>query len=86
MTTRSEIERRVDELAGEHTGRAFANAIRAYNAGLDSPAQELLKEVLLERAADFDQALMERVDSRGWFRRQWDRAGGSSPHVDRRHR
>jgi hypothetical protein len=86
MTSRAELERRVDELAAEHSGRAFAAAIRAYDSGLDAPARELLKEVLLERAADFDQALMERVDSRGWFRRQWDRAGGSSPHVDERHR
>ena len=77
MTTRSEIERRVDELAQELEGRAFAEAIRAYSAGLDGPAQELLKGVLLERAADFDQAVMDRVDSRGWFRRQWERAGGS---------
>ena len=29
---------------------------------------------MLERAADFDQAIMERVDARGWFRRQWDKA------------
>ena len=86
MTSRAELERRVDELAEEHSGRAFAEAIRAYSAGLDGPGQELLKEVLLERAADFDQALMERVDARGWFRRQWDRAGGSSPRVNRRYR
>lgn len=84
--TRAELERRVDELAEVHSGRAFADAIRTFSAGLDAPAQELLKEVLLERAADFDQAVMERVEARGWFRRQWDRAGGSSPHVDDRHR
>jgi hypothetical protein len=23
-----------------------------------------------------DQAVMERVDARGWFRRQWDKASG----------
>jgi hypothetical protein len=76
LTTRGEIERRVDELAAQHSGRAFADAIHSFSAGLDEPAQELLKEVLLGRAADFDQALMDRVDTRGWFRRQWDRAGG----------
>ena len=86
MTERAELERRVDELAGELSGRAFADAIRSYHATLDAASQELLTDVLLERAAEFDQALMDRVDARGWFRRQWDRAGGSSPHVDHRHR
>ena len=35
---------------------------------------------MLERAADFDQAIMERVDARGWFRRQWDKALPPSQH------
>jgi CHASE3 domain sensor protein len=74
MTGRAELERRVDELARQHSGRDFADAIRAYSATLDDEAQEELKQVLLERAADFDQAIMDRVDARGWFRRQWDRA------------
>ena len=74
MTERTEIARRVDELACQHSGRAFADAIRAYSATLDDKAKEQLKQVLLERAADFDQAVMDRVDARGWFRRQWDRA------------
>jgi hypothetical protein len=76
MTSRETLERRVDELASEHSGRAFADAIRAYSATLDDGAQEELKEVLLERAGDFDQAIIDRVDARGWFRRQWDRAEG----------
>ena len=74
MTERAEVARRVDELARQHSGRDFAKAIRAYSATLDTGAQEALKELLLERAADFDQAIMDRVDARGWFRRQWDRA------------
>lgn len=74
MTGRAELERRVDELADEYSGRRFADAIRAYSDTLDEDAQEELKQVLLERAADFDQAIMERVDARGWFRRQWDKA------------
>ena len=77
MTSRAEVERRVDDLASLHSGRDFADAIRAYSATLDEPAQEELKQLLLERAADFDQAIMARVDARGWFRRQWDRAGGA---------
>ena len=77
MTSRVELERRVDELAREYSGRRFAEAIRAYSETLDEQAQEALKQVLLERAADFDQAIMERVDARGWFRRQWDRASST---------
>ena len=79
MTGRAEIARRVDELARQHSGRDFADAIRGYSATLDEHAQGELKQVLLERAADFDQAIMDRVDARGWFRRQWDRATISSP-------
>ena len=77
MTGRAEIARRVDELARQHSGRAFADAMREYSATLDDEAQEELKQVLLERAADFDQAIMDRVDARGWLRRQWDEAGGA---------
>jgi hypothetical protein len=77
VTSRAEVERRVDDLASQHSGRDFADAIRAYSATLDEPALEELKQLLLERAADFDQAIMDRVDARGWFRRQWDRAGGA---------
>jgi len=29
----------------------------------------LLKEILLERGANLDKALMDRVDARGWFQR-----------------
>lgn len=74
MTDRAEIARRVDELAARHSGRDFAEAMRAYAATLDEAAQEELKRIVLERAADFDQAIMDRVDARGWFRRQWDKA------------
>ena len=74
MTARPEIVSRVDELGRQHSGRGFAEAVRAYAATLDASGQEELRELLLERAADFDQAIMERVDARGWFRRQWDKA------------
>ena len=75
MTSRQDVGRRVDELAQEHSGRNFAEAIRAYAATLDDAAREELKAVVLARAANFDQAIMDRVDARGWFRRQWDKAG-----------
>jgi CHASE3 domain sensor protein len=76
---REAIARRVDELAEEHSGQAFADAIRAYSATLDEASQEELKQIVLERAANFDQAVMDRVDAHGWLRRQWDQATGSSP-------
>jgi hypothetical protein len=86
MTEREEIARRVDELARQYSGRGFAEAIRAYSATLGEDAREELKQVLLERAADFDQAIMDRVDARGWLRRQWDRATTSSPPGNERDR
>ena len=71
---RAELERRVDQLAAEHRGRAFADAIQELAAGLDAEETTSLQEILVERAINFDQAVMERVDARGWLRRQWDRA------------
>ncbi len=77
MTDRAQIARRVDKLALLHSGRDFAEAIRSYAATLDEEALEELKRILLERAADFDQAVMDRVDAHGWLRRQWDRASST---------
>ena len=71
---RADLERKVDELAEQHSGQAFADAIKALAAGLNDDEQELLKEILLERGANFDKAVMDRVDARGWFQRQWDKA------------
>ena len=76
MTSRVELELRVDELSQQLSGRAFAKAVQAYFEELDRESQEQLREILLERAANFDQAVMDRVDSRGWMRRQWDKASG----------
>jgi hypothetical protein len=80
VTLTRELEQRVDELAEEHAGPAFAAAIQAWFEELDPQSQEQLRQILLERAANFDQAVMERVDARGWFRRQWDKA---APPTDR---
>ena len=74
--SRAEIAHHVDELAGKHSGQDFAEAIRAYSETLDEASQEDLKQIVLERAANFDQAVMERIDTGGWFRRQWDKASG----------
>ena len=83
---RTQLEHRVDELAAEHTGAAFAEAIQALAAGLDATELEQLQDILAGRAANLDQAVMERVDARGWLRRQWDEATTSSPTGDRRNR
>ena len=77
MTSARQLEERVDELAVEHSGKAFADAVRAYSETLTGAEREQLKQVLLGRAANFDQAIMDRVDARGWFQRQWDKAGGA---------
>jgi hypothetical protein len=76
MASRRQLEERVDELAAQHSGRAFADAIRALHDELGEEERALLEAVVLARAANFDRAVMERVDARGWFRRQWDRASG----------
>jgi hypothetical protein len=83
---RAELERRVDELAREFSGREFAKAVQAYFEQLDPQSQEELRDLLLERAASVDQGVMDRVDTRGWFRRQWDRATTSSPLDNQRDR
>lgn len=70
MWTRSAIEARVDELREREPD--FVAAIRIFSEGLSREERELLGEVLLERA-DTEQALRERIDTRGWFRRQWDK-------------
>lgn len=86
MTSRAELERRVDELAAEQSGRAFAEAIRAYSETLREDEKAALQQILVERSVGVDQAVMERVDARGWFRRQWDRAAAPSPPGPRRDR
>ena len=77
MVGRAELERRVDALAAEHSGREFADAVRALADTLGDEDTELLQRILVERSVDFDQAVMDRVDARGWFRRQWEKASGT---------
>jgi myo-inositol catabolism protein IolC len=76
MRLRAELEARVDELAARHTGPAFAEAVRSLHEELGRAERELLVEIVLERAVSLDEAVMERVEARGWLRRQWDRAAG----------
>jgi predicted site-specific integrase-resolvase len=73
---RADLERQVDELAELYSGKEFADAIKSLCGDLNGDEAELLKQILLERGASFDKAVMERVDARGWFQRQWDKASG----------
>ena len=75
---------RVDELAELYSGQAFANAIKALAGDLNSDEEEQLKQILLERGANFDKAVMERIDARSWYQRQWDKAAGSGGDSDPR--
>ncbi len=45
MTTRADLERRVDELAAEHSGQAFAGAVTVYADTLDPAARQVLGTV-----------------------------------------
>ena len=79
---RAELERRVDELAALHSGHEFADAVRRYSESLDELDREELKAILLLRARAFDDAVAERFEARGWFRRTFDRMS----EVERRRR
>ena len=78
MLTRADLEWRVDDLAAQHSGQAFADAIKALAADLNGDEKVLLQQILLERGANFDKAMMDRVDNRSWFQRQWDKASGGA--------
>jgi ribosomal protein L29 len=74
--TREEIEVRVDELHSEHTGRAFAKAVKQFSKEeLGPEARPLLRELLLERAAAVNRniELDRRFREGGWFRRTMKR-------------
>jgi hypothetical protein len=77
--SRRQLEERVDALAAERSGREFADAVKELHDELGPEEREVLQEIVLARAASLDQAVMERVDARGWFRRQWDRATTPPP-------
>ena len=69
--TKEALTARVDELGTGEELERFA-------AGLDDDERELLQEVLLERSGVEDYALRERIDAKGWLRRQWDQADKGS--------
>lgn len=73
MPSRAELERRVDELAEAHEGRAFADAVRGYAETLGEPDREELKLILLARARVVEDAVAERFEVRGWMARTLQR-------------
>lgn len=73
MPSREQLERRVDELAAEYEGAAFADAVRSYSEGLDEEAREDLKAVLLRRARALEDAVDDRFEAKGWLRRTFGR-------------
>lgn len=73
--TRAELEACVDELAAEHSGAAFADAVRELSDRLDEDEREELKAILLLKARLFEDAVGERFEARGWIRRTFGRLG-----------
>ena len=65
----------VDELAAEHSGAAFAEAVRELSETLDEDEREELKAILLVKARVLEDAVSERFEARGWIRRQLGRFG-----------
>jgi flagellar biosynthesis regulator FlaF len=63
-----------DELAAEVERLGPGEELERFAAGLTTRERELLQEALLERSDAADYALRERIDAKGWLRRQWDRA------------
>ncbi|MCP9485339.1 MAG: hypothetical protein MSC30_05735 [Gaiellaceae bacterium MAG52_C11] len=76
---RAGLERRVDELASEHSGQAFAAAVAAYADTLDLAEREELGAILLERAGGPEQAIRHQYEERSWFRRALRRIDGERP-------
>jgi len=73
VPSRAELERRVDELAAEHSGAAFAEAVRRYADGLDEQSRADLKAILLRRARALEDAVENRFEAKGWLRRTFGR-------------
>jgi hypothetical protein len=65
--TRTALAAKVDELG-------IGPELERFAAGLSEDERELLQDVLVERSGATDYALRERLDARGWLRRQCDRA------------
>jgi len=73
MPSRRELEQRIDELAADYEGAAFADAVRSYSEGLDEEDREELKAILLIRARALEDAVGDRFEAHGWLRRTFGR-------------
>ncbi|HEU4449780.1 MAG TPA: hypothetical protein VFR63_07350 [Gaiellaceae bacterium] len=76
MTAPEEIGARVDALAQAHRGHEFVAAVQSLAAELGPEAQPLLRQILLERAADeddFQRAVRRRFAEKGWLQRTYAR-------------
>jgi hypothetical protein len=74
------LEERVDALAEDRA--SLVSEIERLAGELNDEERALLGEILLERATQegvFAEAFDGRVASKGWLRRQWDRAGRPPP-------
>jgi hypothetical protein len=69
VVTRAELEQRVDELAREHGGPAFAAAVKELSDSLPAGEQAELREILLERAGEGRMDVLGDVATRRWWRR-----------------
>jgi len=71
--TRDELAAEVARLEGGE--RPFVEALTDLAGRLGEGERRLLQEILLERSGGLDYALEQRIEARGWLRRQWDAAG-----------
>jgi hypothetical protein len=76
MPSRVQIEQRVDELAAEHSGQEFADAVTAYAERLDETEREALEAILLQRARALEDAVSDRFEAKGWMRRTFGGLSG----------
>lgn len=88
--TREQLEIRVDELKREHHGKEFARAVKRFsNESLDADEQEVLRNLLLERAGESarrNEELDDRLYWGGWFRRTFRKLEESADPEKRRSR
>jgi hypothetical protein len=86
--TREALEARIDALKAEHSGKDFAKAIKRFaDDTLDREERDLLREILLERAAAeaaHNEELDDRIRHGGWMRRQLRRLEESAERRPRR--
>lgn len=80
VANRATLEARVAEFGEQYSGREFVSAVERLADGLNADERAILEQILLERSTDsFRDAIAARVESKGWFRRQLDKADEGRP-------